>query len=730
VLLNSADDIGNPGPDFKHGWGELNAFRAVKILEDRNYDSGLVSQSTSNNHDINIPNGIKEVKIMVYWHDKEASTSSSIALVNNINIQTISPIGSVVNPWVLDPSPNSLNLDADAVRGLDSINNMEQITITDPIPGIYNLSVVGVSIPFGPQEYWVSYELQSEEISITYPIGGEGLVPGDFEMIRWDATDDTSSFMLEYTVDNGILWNTITAATAVNANYYNWQVPFNISDQARIRINRNNIYDESDANFTIVDVPNLSVNWYCPDSIYVSWDSILGATGYEVSMLGQKYMDSMTTVLNSGLGTYTALIINPNPSNTNSWFSVCSKVNGKKGRRAIAVNAQSANSSCTAPPIASYLISDSISCSGIINFLDNSYGLPTNWNWDFGDGNTSSLQNPTHTYLNEGIYDVSLRVTNSLGQDSIILAAIININFTSPPITINDTSYVNPSSFTLSSLSSSVNWYLDTLGSLPIFSGTPFITPLLSNSTTYFVREYGGPINIGGPIDNTIGGGNFYNNDRHLYINNYKNSKLVSADVYAGSSQNITFELRDNNSQILEDTTILVQVGLNTLTLNFDVPIMNNLELGVAGTGCYLFRNTSGAFFPYQIGNLASITGHNSPFASDSNYHYFFYNLKIQETCLSYYSSVEAVFMNPSDLYDNDDLDLLIYPNPVKDKVVVKSNEKIDYINIYDSSGRLCFKSSNLNQQFVIDVSGFSKGIYAIQIINSKKSIISKLIIE
>ena len=57
-------------------------------------------------------------------------------------------------------------------------------------------------------------------------------------------------------------------------------------------------------------------------------------------------MDSMTTT------TYTALIINPNPLNTNSWFSVCSKVNGQKGRRAIAVNAQSANNSCTAPPIA------------------------------------------------------------------------------------------------------------------------------------------------------------------------------------------------------------------------------------------------------------------------------------------------------------------------------------------------------------------------------------------
>ena len=33
ILLNSADDIGNPGPDFKHGWGVVNAYRALKLIE-------------------------------------------------------------------------------------------------------------------------------------------------------------------------------------------------------------------------------------------------------------------------------------------------------------------------------------------------------------------------------------------------------------------------------------------------------------------------------------------------------------------------------------------------------------------------------------------------------------------------------------------------------------------------------------------------------------------------
>ena len=97
------------------------------------------------------------------------------------------------------------------------------------------------------------------------------------------------------------------------------------TDLARVRISRNGISDESDANFTIIDVPDVSVNWICPDSIYVLWNTVAGATEYEVSMLGQKYMDSMTTVVSNGNPTQSALILNPNPNILDSWFSVCAK---------------------------------------------------------------------------------------------------------------------------------------------------------------------------------------------------------------------------------------------------------------------------------------------------------------------------------------------------------------------------------------------------------------------
>ncbi len=53
-----------------------------------------------------------------------------------------------------------------------------------------------------------------------------------------------------------------------------------------------------------------------------------------------------------------------------------------------------------------------------VNFTDSSTagsGTITNWQWDFGDGNISNVQNPSHTYLNTGVFNVTLTVRNSNG---------------------------------------------------------------------------------------------------------------------------------------------------------------------------------------------------------------------------------------------------------------------------------------------------------------------------
>ena len=64
-----------------------------------------------------------------------------------------------------------------------------------------------------------------------------------------------------------------------------------------------------------------------------------------------------------------------------------------------------------------------------VKFTDLSTGVPvpSSWNWNFGDGATSTQRNPTHTYSQPGLYNVSLTVANVNGQDSITKAGYITV---------------------------------------------------------------------------------------------------------------------------------------------------------------------------------------------------------------------------------------------------------------------------------------------------------------
>jgi PKD repeat protein len=50
-----------------------------------------------------------------------------------------------------------------------------------------------------------------------------------------------------------------------------------------------------------------------------------------------------------------------------------------------------------------------------VRFTDTSLNLPTSWTWDFGDGGTSSLQDPVHTFNSGGQFSVVLMATNLAG---------------------------------------------------------------------------------------------------------------------------------------------------------------------------------------------------------------------------------------------------------------------------------------------------------------------------
>lgn len=335
ILMNTCDDLENPGPDFRTGYGRINGRRVLQPLENGQFLTDSIDDQQMNTHNITVPSGVGQLRVMIYWHDVPAAVNAGVALVNNIDMTVTTPSSAVLQPWVLNFTPTVAALSANAVPGQDIRNNHEQMTLDNPAAGTYTITIDGENIPMGPQTYFVTwYFVPAGELVVTYPNGGEGLAPGEVQTVRWDMQVDTGTVDIEYTADNGLTWLNVMSNVNAAQHYTNWTVPAQLSGQCRVRVMNGTSMDTSDADFTIAPVPaNIVVAWACTDSLCLKWDTVPGGTGYDVFMLGAMYMDSVGTSASDSL-----VVTGLNNLTNTYWFSVRTRAPlNAVGRRAIAI---------------------------------------------------------------------------------------------------------------------------------------------------------------------------------------------------------------------------------------------------------------------------------------------------------------------------------------------------------------------------------------------------------
>jgi hypothetical protein len=185
VVCNTAEDLGNKGPDFTFGFGMLQARRAMETIESSRYIIGTVSNGNNNTHNITLPSNARYLKVMLHWNDPVAAVNAAKSLVNDLDLKVTNPAAQIILPYVLNPAAAAVN--SLATNSADHTNNIEQVVITNPAAGNYTFTINGFSVPQGPQEYVVTYDIIYEGITIEHPFGGDKLVPGETETIRWSA---------------------------------------------------------------------------------------------------------------------------------------------------------------------------------------------------------------------------------------------------------------------------------------------------------------------------------------------------------------------------------------------------------------------------------------------------------------------------------------------------------------------------------------------------------------
>ncbi|HVZ56861.1 MAG TPA: S8 family serine peptidase [Chitinophagaceae bacterium] len=342
LLCNGATDLGNPGPDYSYGFGWMNLLRSADMLTNHHYFLASAGQGGSNTHTITVPAGTAQLKVMLYWNDPAASPLAGRALVNDLDLSVSTPSGTSVLPFVLDTT--EVNANNPATRGADHMNNVEQVVIDNPAAGDYQAQVRGFSVTQGaPQDYVVVYDLVPVATTLTFPAGGETLVPGETVTVNWDSYGDPASgFTVEYSLDNGGTWTTLSSTVAATQRQLAWTVPAAATTQALVRVTRNGTGLASTSQpFTILGRPTISLaSVQCEGYIALTWTPVTGATGYEVMMVRGDQMIPMATTTATNY-TFSGL-----SRDTTYWVTVRATLGGQPGLRAKAVSRQPNSGTC------------------------------------------------------------------------------------------------------------------------------------------------------------------------------------------------------------------------------------------------------------------------------------------------------------------------------------------------------------------------------------------------
>jgi Subtilase family len=158
LILAGADDLGNPGPDYTHGFGLANAKNAVDLIRADAGNGARIRNLTFSQgpiQTVEFPLVVAQqqnLKVLLNWADPPAillgdDEITDSVLVNDLDLKVIDPLGNTVFPYVLD----RVNFQANATRGVNKVDNVELVEIANAPAGAYRVIATGTHVAEGPQ---------------------------------------------------------------------------------------------------------------------------------------------------------------------------------------------------------------------------------------------------------------------------------------------------------------------------------------------------------------------------------------------------------------------------------------------------------------------------------------------------------------------------------------------------------------------------------------------------
>ncbi|MGQ9904447.1 MAG: hypothetical protein ACUVRU_09040 [Anaerolineae bacterium] len=106
ALIHTAEDLGKPGPDYRFGYGHVDAMAAINLItatvgagQSAYIITNTINQGQTHTHTVSHNGG--SLKCTLVWDDKPAAVSASSTLVNDLDLALIAPDSAVHYPWAV-----------------------------------------------------------------------------------------------------------------------------------------------------------------------------------------------------------------------------------------------------------------------------------------------------------------------------------------------------------------------------------------------------------------------------------------------------------------------------------------------------------------------------------------------------------------------------------------------------------------------------------------------------
>ena len=214
----------------------------------------------------------------------------------------------------------------------------------------------------------------------------------------------------------------------------------------------------------------------------------------------------------------------------------------------------------------------------------------------------------TYNVIFEAPGYVTQTIATTITNDVATTLNVTMVPTTSTPIANNDLTICGSQTVVLSATGSgTIKWYSSANSTTPVATGTPFTTPVLNATTSYFAESEVTPANVGpltasGTSSTTTAVAN-----RYLIFNCSTPTKLKSVLVNASAAGQILVELQDSTGKMLESKVVFVAAsGSQDIALGFFLPAQNGLRLvsrQLSNTN--LVVATSGITYPLTNGTVS-----------------------------------------------------------------------------------------------------------------------------